>query len=1079
MSNDSKLAGQNLDTLANGFIDVDKSVVNSAKSLQSGKITLDEFKTSATSASSSTSKFGATLKSIGANIGISLAITAAITLITKLVTSYSEMADKAREATNTFKEQTSSIESNKQKITELRESIDSGNLSYSEAAEKREELLSVQRELLSSYGSEVEGIDLVNGSLEEQIALLDEVTEKNRQAWKNSVNELSNASEIWNWSTSVSKSQVFVPFGNLLGSFRAIDSLKNGGSFKDSIKDYFGYADTATELFGTNLDKITDKVENFEAKFKATDNTYLNNLIESFNGISFDGKKFTIEGNVEDVSNTITTIQNQLKEIPGYTDEIDSQLTNIYNDAQKIATESLETYKTAIQKEILDDNSENGLKQYYMNLSEAYQQYQDALVEGDKSAIEKAKSFYSDIMDSILSSGMDERYADYFSGLYPDLKSVVDDWNFETKITPNLDEFKNNKLLKEFSTDEILEQFKEGGNNLSDTLRTELESLNEMATQNSMSLDDFLSKLNEAGVAQSQLQKDFFNTVDYDNLSDSVKQYLSNLEDEEYTLLLDVEIPESSKNWVEKDWEIFIAKLNTDCYIDMSSSIGSLETYQSTLESVTKSYSALQKVQSEQNLQNYITKESYDALIEANSNFADCLEYGNGHMQINIEKANALAKADSELALAELEVKEALEVEQYNKNVQAINDLIASKDIITQETQEQIDALQSENAQIEINVQQYDLIESQIRQATSAYNEWQAAMNGSEEGDMYDSIVSNLDKVKELYDQGLTGTNAFKTAATALFGEDFNLDNFGTYFENIKRYFSEGSEGAQNFVDDLVKIGQLQIDNDGNYFGDVDWDKVQKELNLTYDDLQAIFGKLHDFNFEIDTTNGVDGIENLIEAQNDLNSAIDDYRKKIADKKKSGLDTTQEEEKLKSLESQLEVVNAEIETIATNSSIKLDIDAELGKLDLTNLSDEAQETLNQLNETNVQIKLNTERGIDTTALEQQAQALQLKATLSSMPTVGSGGSSGNTGGTQSGTPQVNGSTGGFAHVHGTAFADGSDISAKESSWSLTGELGRELVVFFHATLHSDMHVKFYLIAGNPLELCKLQRRYEI
>lgn len=712
--------------------------------------------------------------------------------------------------------------------------------------------------------------------------------------------------------------------------------------------------------------------------------------------------------------------------------------------------------------------------------------------------------------------------------------------------------------MKEFSTDEIAEQFREGGNNLSAYQKSELRKLNEMATQCGMSLDDFLSKLNEVGVAQSQVKKDFFNTVDYDNLSDSVKQYLSNLEDEEYILLLDVEIPESSKNWLEKDWEIFIAKLNTDCYIDMSSSIGSLETYQSTIESITKSYSALQTVQSEQNSQNYITKESYDALIEANSDFANCLEYGNGHMQINTEKANAMAKANSELALAELEVKEALEVEQYNKNVQAINDLIASKDIITQETQEQIDALQSENAQIEANVQQYDLIESQIKQATSAYNEWQAAMNAPEEGDMYDSIVSNLDKVKELYDQGLTGTNAFKTAATALFGEDFNLDNFGTYFENIKRYFSEGSQGAQNFVDDLVKIGQLQIDNDGNYFGDVDWDKVQKELNLTYDDLQAIFGKLHDFDFNIDTTNGVDGIENLTEAQNNLNSAIDDYRKKIDSKKKAGLDTTQEEEKLKALETQLESVNKKLENTATeaanvsNTTIKLDIDAELGKLDLTNLSAEAQETLNQLNATNAQIKLNAQIGADTTFLEQQAQnqlsllkeqlkvpvetdtknseksisdlgstanvtngmlknvqtgltnirntnvgtaglpglnsqlanantkADKLKNTLSSMPSVNSGdGNTGKSGKSKSGKNDLNGTTGGFAHANGTAFINGSDISAKESSWALTGELGRELVVFSHATLHSNMHVKFYLIAGNPLEPCKLQRRYEI
>ena len=1091
---------------------------------------LEQYQQHLAESAESTSKFGAALKSLGAvaaNIGISLAISAAITLITKLVTSYSEMVEKAQEATNTFKEQTSSIESSKQKITELRESIDSGNLSYSEATEKRQELLSIQRELLSSYGSEVEGIDLVNGSLEEQIVLLDEITEKDRQAWKNSVNELSNGSKIWNWWTSGSKEvleRTLDPFSNIKKGYKLFDNLRNGESFKDSLKTYLGYADTATELFGTNLDKITKKVENFKATFKATDNKYLNDLIKTFDGVSFDGKKFTIEGNVEDVSDTIYAIQTQLKDIPDYTYKIDSQLKDIYNDAQKIATESLETYKTAIQTEILDDDSAGGLKEYYMNLSEAYQQYQNSLVEGDESAIEKAKSSYSNIMESILSSGMDERYVDYFSGLYTELKSVVDDWNFETKITPNLEAFKNKQILKDFSIEELSEQFKEGGNNLSDFQKKELFSLNQMATECGMSLDSFLEKLKESGVAQSQIQKDFFDKVGFRDISNTnpVKQYLSGLEDEEYTLLLDAEIPESSKNWVESDWKAFIAKLNADCYLDMSSSIGSIEKYKSTVESITNSYSALQAVQSEQNSQNYITKESYDALIEANSDFANCLEYGNGHMEINMEKANALAKANSELALAELEVKEALEVEQYNKNWQAIQELISGKSSLTREEQEQVDALREENSKIEQNVQQYDLIESQIKQATSAYNEWQAAMNGPEEGDMYDSIVSNLDKVKELYDQGLTGTNAFKTATTALFGEDFNLDNFGTYFENIKRYFSEGSQGAQNFVDDLIKIGQLQVDNEGNYFGDVDWSKVQKELNLTYDDLQAIFGKLNDFNFDIDTTNGIDGINDLTEAQNDLNSSIEEYRKKIDNKKNAGLDTTQDEEKLKSLEAELEAVNTKLEDTVTNTEnvsstpVKLNIDAELDKLDLSNMSDEAQETLNQLNATNEQIKFNAQMGVDNTYLEQQAQlqlnllkeqlkvpvetdteksqkslsdlnsigittndtlknvqtgllnirgtnvgtaglpglnlqldnanskADQLKKTLGTMPYVGAG-KSGN-GKSESGTDQLNGTTGGFTHANGTAFINGSNISAKESSLALTGELGRELVV---------------------------------
>lgn len=39
----------------------------------------------------------------------------------------------------------------------------------------------------------------------------------------------------------------------------------------------------------------------------------------------------------------------------------------------------------------------------------------------------------------------------------------------------------------------------------------------------------------------------------------------------------------------------------------------------------------------------------------------------------------------------------------------------------------------------------------------SAYNQWQAAMSGGEEGDIYDSIQGNLESAKELYDKGLTG----------------------------------------------------------------------------------------------------------------------------------------------------------------------------------------------------------------------------------------------------------------------------------------------------------------------------------
>ena len=62
-----------------------------------------------------------------------------------------------------------------------------------------------------------------------------------------------------------------------------------------------------------------------------------------------------------------------------------------------------------------------------------------------------------------------------------------------------------------------------------------------------------------------------------------------------------------------------------------------------------------------------------------------------------------------------------------------------------------------------------------------------------------------------------------------------------------------------------------------------------------------------------------------------------------------------------------------------------------------------------------------------------------------------------------------------------AFAQGtgSNVSIPKDEKALVNELGEEGVVYFYATLYSDVYEKFYLIAGNPLEPYKLQRNDEI
>lgn len=574
---------------------------------------------------------------------------------------------------------------------------------------------------------------------------------------------------------------------------------------------------------------------------------------------------------------------------------------------------------------------------------------------------------------------------------------------------------------------------------------------------------------------------------------------------------------------IESAYGDIISKTNSS----ISKSIGSIDDYKTSITSLTASYEALNNVLSEQNSQNYITSESYDELIKTNSEFANALEYGSGYMRINSEKAIELAEANAKVALAELEIKEALEVQQYNENAKEIDQLENSVTVLTQAELDHLNQLKAENSEIEGNIRQYDLLESQIEQTLSGYNRFRQALETPNQDDAYLNIIEHLQTMKELYDQNLIGYDEFQAGMSAYIGENASIDDFANSYKQLTQYFTEGQEGFDKFMNDLVKVGELQLDTDGNIVGDLDWESAKKSLaeylgivEITDEAFQALIGRGEAYGAVLSTSNGVDGIEDLTQAQNELNASIEGYKKVVSEKEKAGLDTSAEEEKIKSLETQLETTTQKIEEFSeteVEGEIKFDLDAELAKLDTSNLSAEAQSTLNQLNATNEQIKLNAQMGVDTTYLEGQAKTqlnllkeqmnvpvevsgeeasetidnltissqnatLALKDTNTaaytlSRTSIGDLGLSAtkikaqglqtdirnigteldnlngksisikvNTNGGKSGDSDVFGTTGGFAHALGTAFANGNDIGAKQSSLALTGELGRELVV---------------------------------
>lgn len=116
---------------------------------------------------------------------VAAGVSAAVMAFSSYSNSMKEAMSSAREAGNSWSEENTSLEDNISRIQELREALASGTLTEQEAADAKSELLSIQESLTDSYGDQVEGIDLVNGSLEQQINLLEKISQKNADNFLN------------------------------------------------------------------------------------------------------------------------------------------------------------------------------------------------------------------------------------------------------------------------------------------------------------------------------------------------------------------------------------------------------------------------------------------------------------------------------------------------------------------------------------------------------------------------------------------------------------------------------------------------------------------------------------------------------------------------------------------------------------------------------------------------------------------------------------------------------------------------------------------------------------------------------
>lgn len=567
------------------------------------------------------------------NVGLSMAITYLISGIYKMAGAYDEMSQQVADATAKYKEQSSSIEDYKGKITELKTELSSENLTYAEARDKRSQLLDIQKQLIDTYGYEAKGIDLVNGSLDDQVEKLDKLNKQKRQEWENEVNKQSTGQWWQKW-------------GGYLG-LALLDTVTLDWSFYDANKWLEDFDNT------TNIERITEKFENFKKNVSLNDLEIddeelekLKTQIDSYEGVSFKGNKMTIAGDAKTVAETVTKIQTEVIGSREDLQSLNQDLKDVYNSANKIIGANWDTYNQALENKILDDDTS---LEYYGKLTEAYETYQEALKDGDENAMNKAKEDYSKLLSDISNSDMNETWKKFFENMYPDISDIVDDWKFEVDIVPkiiiNRDGLKDDiKTVKGLTTEEISAAFENNGTGVSKDQWKAITDLNAEAQTNGLDLTTFLEQLREAGYLVSQLDKDIEKVV-----NDTKNKYGDGVDWGKYFKDNSIDTQEEIDKWNEVTSGIDNAEDAMNAYAEATKNANemtdALESLNKALDNIQSAYDKVKSAIDEYNEQGYLSVDTYQSLMELEPQYINMLIDENGKLNLNTDAVNENTKA--------------------------------------------------------------------------------------------------------------------------------------------------------------------------------------------------------------------------------------------------------------------------------------------------------------------------------------------------------------------------------------------------------------------------------------------------
>lgn len=822
---------------------------------------------------------------VAITMGISMAISGLISMISKWVNAEKEARDAALETGNAAKDSASNI-------IELYNAYSSANAAYESNTGSKESLEAATDSLLSALGIEESQIQ----KLKEEYGGLDEaINQVTMDSLKDKLSELTSGYEA-----AIDELKDKTKDG-ILKDFGTINFSKQNGAYKedayvkalekagfktsDNFSYFGGYQGTTIDIGDTStLEGIMKAYEKLKD---------MRTALEEGIGDDYSREELAQNDLYKSINGKIGNFEDEYKNVLDYVDKINDVAAQLqYMDIVKTdgVPQSKEQFD-ALKQSMVDAAKEN------QNFVGSQDQINDAIT-NTLSDIPELSQFFNDVgdsaenatkatkeqLESLKSTFQNNDISDWFDSLSDDDKQLIYEISVKSDDTTLWTLSKWKQELSDMSaagktSEESLQSFYDVMNNtedgnFSDKVNDYLDKV--------QSLKDALTKIDTGELTDTEkvsLALDFPELAGHTGDIDSLRAAIASLID-------------TSNQGINDEIDSQIKALGGDgtaaasaleSLREMLNAIGNTSGWNfdidAEIEKFNNLYDAMKESVSGTGLSTEGIK-NVEAMFSGLKGYDPSVLFERTEHGIHLNTTALRALQSQYESTTKLGIQERLQdlKQEYNDSAKAVEGLTKGTEAYNKALSDK--GLRSTD-DILADIENVQTLAAQYEGLTSAYNKWVMAQSAGEEGDMYDNITGSLEDIKKLYDDGLVGTNAFRSAVQMMTNEDLstaNIDKLISVYESgyptMQRYFQDSSDGCINFLKDVESLNSewAHMNSDGSWdinFGIGNDEEIAKAisdmtgLQMSTEEVQILMRKLSDYGFDIKLDSAYTSVDEL------------------------------------------------------------------------------------------------------------------------------------------------------------------------------------------------------------------------